>query len=242
LRKVQSEREQSITELEAKNAEVKRFAYTVFHALKNPLVTIGGFLGFVEKDALAGNSERVKADANRIREAVEKMRRLMDDLLELPRIGRLMNPQNDVPFAAIVREALRLTQGRLAECGVEVLVTDDLPMVYGDWVRPVEVVQNLVDTAAKYMGHQPQPHIEIGVWTQEGQPVFFVQDNGTGIEPRYHQKVFGLFDKLDPGSEGTGIGLALLKWIIELYGGRIWVESEGLGRGSKFCFTLPLTE
>jgi signal transduction histidine kinase len=111
--------------------------------------------------------------------------------------------------------------------------------VYVDRARLVEVLQNLVDNAAKFMGDQPEPLIEIGMRTGNKPPIFLVRDNGLGIDPHYHDKVFGLFDKLDPKSEGTGIGLALVKRIIEVHGGRIWVESAGLGHGSTFCFTLP---
>ena len=88
------------------------------------------------------------------------------------------------------------------------------------------------------MGEQVAPRIEIGVREEAGQQVFYVRDNGLGIESKYHEKVFGLFDQLDAQSEGTGVGLALVKRIIEVHGGRIWVESEGVGHGSTFCFTL----
>jgi signal transduction histidine kinase len=89
------------------------------------------------------------------------------------------------------------------------------------------------------MGDQPNPQIEIGVRNQSGEPIIFVKDNGIGIEPQYQTKIFGLFEKLDPTVEGTGIGLALVKRIVETHGGKVWVESEGLGQGSTFCFTIP---
>jgi signal transduction histidine kinase len=114
-----------------------------------------------------------------------------------------------------------------------------MPIVYGDRVRLREVFENLIDNAAKYAGDQPNPMIEIGTKEEGNELVIFVRDNGIGIEPQYQNKVFGLFDKLNPNSEGTGIGLALIKRIIETHGGRIWVESEGLGKGSMFCFTIP---
>ena len=95
-----------------------------------------------------------------------------------------------------------------------------------------------MDNAAKFMGDQPDPVIEIGQHGEEdGKPVFFIRDNGIGIAPKYHEKIFGLFNKLDPNMEGTGVGLALVKRIVEFHGGRIWVESE-LGKGATFCFTL----
>jgi PAS domain S-box-containing protein len=240
-KRVEVEREALIRELEQKNAELERFTYTVSHDLKSPLITIRGFLGYLEQDARSGNTARLQADVTRITDATDKMQRLLDELLELSRIGRKMNPPQALPFGEIVREALALVEGRLAARGVRVAVAEGLPVVRGDRARLVEVVQNLVDNAAKFMGEQPAPRIEIGMREAGGQPVFCVADNGIGIDPAYHEKVFGLFDKLDPKSEGTGIGLALVKRILEVHGGRIWVESEGLGKGAAFCFTLPLS-
>jgi signal transduction histidine kinase len=103
-------------------------------------------------------------------------------------------------------------------------------------------MQNLIDNAAKFMGDQPEPTIEIGAREEDNEWIFFVRDNGIGIETKHQQKIFGLFDKLDPRTEGTGVGLALVKRIVEVHGGRVWVESEGKGKGSMFCFTLPIIE
>ncbi len=239
LKRVTQERESLIGELEAKNAELERFTYTVSHDLKSPLITIRGFLGFLEKDAASGNLERLHADVARIADATDRMQHLLNDLLELSRVGRLMNAPEDVPFEDIAREATAQVQGRLMARGVQVKIAVGLPLVVCDRTRLVEVVQNLIDNAVKFMGDQPEPLIEIGVRYDEGTPVFFVKDNGSGIDPRYHDKIFGLFDKLDPKSEGTGVGLALVKRIITVHGGRIWLESAGLGAGTTFCFTLP---
>ena len=123
---------------------------------------------------------------------------------------------------------------------MNVFVAEDLPVVHGDRARLVEVVQNLVDNAAKFMGAQAEPRIEIGCRPGEGgELVFRVSDNGMGIDPRYKEKVFGLFEKLDAKSDGTGLGLALVKRIVELYEGKIWLESEGTEKGTCFYFTLP---
>lgn len=128
--------------------------------------------------------------------------------------------------------------GRIVERGVTVEVTKDPVLLFGDRTRLVEVFQNLVDNAVKFMGREKAPRVEIGADRVGGETVFFVRDNGIGIDPRYQPKLFGLFEKLDPGSDGTGIGLALVKRIVEVHGGRIWVESEGPGKGTTFRFTL----
>ncbi|MEP7137686.1 MAG: PAS domain S-box protein [Chloroflexota bacterium] len=238
-RQAVAEREKLMTEMEAKNEELERFTYTVSHDLKSPLVTINGFLGYLEIDAASGNMERLKKDTQRIQEAVNKMQRLLNELLELSRIGRMMNAPENVPFTDLAREAMDIVHGQLEARGVTVQTQPNLPRIHGDRQRLTEVLQNLLDNAVKYMGAQPSPLIEIGQrGEQDGKPVFFVRDNGMGIAPEYHERVFGLFNKLDAKSEGTGVGLALVKRIIEVHGGRIWVESE-LGHGSTFLFTLP---
>jgi PAS domain S-box-containing protein len=226
-------------ELAAKNAELERFTYTVSHDLKSPLITIRGFMGFLEKDAETGNLDRLRDDLARITQATDKMQRMLNELLELSRVGRMMNAPQRVSLDSIAREAVLLVEGRLNARGVKVSVAPNLPEVWVDRARLVEVLQNLIDNAVKFMGRQAEPRIEIGRRDAEDLPVFFVRDNGMGIDPRYHDRVFGLFDKLDPKSEGIGVGLALVKRIIEVHGGRIWVESDGPGHGATFCFTLP---
>lgn len=234
-------RKQLISELENKNAELERFTYTVSHDLKSPLFTIRGFLGYLEQDAFSGNQARLKSDIQRITDATEKMQRLLNELLELSRVGRLKNESTYFPFADLAREALELVQGRIMARGIRVSIEPNLPMVYGDHPRLTEVLQNLLDNASKFMGDQADPQIEIGCQGQDaerGMPVFYVRDNGIGISAQHYDRVFGLFNKLDPKTEGTGIGLALVKRIIEVHRGRIWVESEA-GKGTTFFFTLP---
>lgn len=234
-------RKNLIVELENKNAELERFTYTVSHDLKSPLFTIRGFLGYLEQDALKGDRERLHSDIQRISEATDKMHRLLNELLELSRIGRIKNESTTIPFEEITREAAELVAGRLMERKVLLELEPGLPAVYGDRPRLVEVMQNLLDNAAKFMGNQEQGKIHVG-WLdgdqEAGQSIFLVGDNGAGIASEHFERIFGLFNKLDPRSEGTGIGLALVKRIIEVHGGRIWVESE-IGKGTTFFFTLP---
>jgi len=145
-----------------------------------------------------------------------------------------------ISFDELARDAVELVHGTIMEHRVAVHIDTGMPNVYGDKQRLLEVVQNLVDNAAKFMGDQPAPRIEIGVTedTDSSMLIFHVRDNGIGIPSEHHERVFGLFNKLDVKSDGTGIGLALVKRIVEVHGGRIWVQSE-LGKGTTFYFTLP---
>ena len=239
LQEKYAELQKLLEELETKNAELERFTYTVSHDLKSPLVTIKGFLGYIEQDAATSNTERLKGDIRRISDAVETMRQLLNDLLEFSRVGRIINPSETISFEELAREAVALVQGGIMERNIEVRIASGMPAVFGDKRRLLEVLQNLIDNAAKFMGGQKSPQIEIG-WEGEKdeKSVFFVRDNGVGIAPRYHEQVFGLFNKLNPDVEGTGIGLTLAKRIVEVHDGRIWVESE-VGKGATFYFTLP---
>jgi signal transduction histidine kinase len=229
-------------ELEASSAELERFTYVVSHDLKSPLVTIRGFLAYVERDARAGDLDRLESDLGRIRVATDRMGRLLEDLLELSRTGRIDRPHEDVPLEGVVREARALVSGLLSARGVRVEVDEPLPVVRGDRQRLVELVQNLLENTAKFMGDQKDPVVRIGARTEgagAGQATLFVRDNGIGIDPAHHGRVFELFHRLDPRIEGTGLGLALARRIVETHGGRIWLESAGVGHGSTFCFSLP---
>jgi PAS domain S-box-containing protein len=226
-------------ELESRNAEMERFVYTVSHELRSPLISVGGVLGFLKKDLEIGDAEVVGNDLKLIGSAVTRMDKLLGETLELSRVGRVANPTENVPFGEIVSEALAQAAERIRSNNVEISVGEDWPVVYADRMRLVEVLVNLIENSVKYMGNQPRPRIEIGYKLDGSLPVFFVRDNGIGIDPSQHDKVFELFYKVGGTTEGTGAGLAIVKRIIEVLGGRIWIESE-LGKGCTICFTLPL--
>jgi len=234
-----TERKHLISQLEANNAELERFTYTVSHDLRNPLVTIKGFLGMLDKDIRENKQDKIQTDFRRIGDAADKMDELLTDLLELSRIGRVVNPPEKVDLVTLTQEALELLDARIRSKNVTVTVSPNLPTLYCDRLRLREVLENLMTNAAKYMGDQPDPIIEIGTRNDKGEMIIFVKDNGIGVDSKYHTRIFNLFEKLNPTIEGTGIGLALIKRIIEVHGGKIWVESEGLGKGSTFCFTIP---
>lgn len=243
LRKAHDELEMRVKdrteELARKNTEMERFIYTVSHDLRTPLISVSGLLGFIRQDAENGDLNQMRADLQMANGAVTKMHQLLMETLELSRIGRVVNPPEDVPFGEIVEDALGQTDEKIRLKGVKVSVDQNLPAVHVDRMRITEVLVNLIENSIKYMGLQTNPEIEIGQIIDGKDRIFFVRDNGIGIDSGQQDKVFELFYKVDKKSEGTGAGLAIVKRIIEVHGGKIWIKSE-LGEGSTFCFTLPL--
>jgi len=226
--------------LEAKIQELERFAYTVSHDLRSPLMTISGFVSLLERDLQTGNAERVEHDKSRIRSGVESMGRLLDDLLRISRAGKVLSEQHTVPLSEPARRAVQMATAQQSEPKIDIVIASDLPTAHADPGRLQQVFQNLVENAVKYMGDQNQPQIRIASRQDQTETVVFVQDNGMGIDPADHNKIFEVFERLDTDrSSGSGIGLAVVQRIIEAHKGRVWVESAGRGQGSTFCFVLP---
>jgi signal transduction histidine kinase len=228
-----------LKELEAKNNELERFTYTISHDLRSPLSAIMGYASLLRKNLEASKAEKAERDLKQIEKGVTMMDHLLTDTLALSRIGRVANPPEDTSFGEIVQEALEQTTEQIKSSGVEVSVADDFPTVHVDRMRIAEVLVNLITNSINYMGQQPHPKMNIGYHVDSEETVFFVKDNGIGIDKSHHEKVFELFYKTDKNSKGTGAGLAIVKRIIEVHGGRIWIESEK-GKGCTVYFTLPV--
>jgi len=128
---------------------------------------------------------------------------------------------------------------QIKSSGIEISLAEEFPVVHVDRMRVMEVLVNLIENSINYMGEQHDPKIEIGYRIEKGETVFFVRDNGIGIDPSQHEKVFELFYQVETNNRGTGVGLAIVKRIIEMHKGRIWIESER-GKGCTVCFTLPV--
>jgi signal transduction histidine kinase len=237
-RTAELERERLLLELQEKNRELERFARTVSHDLKSPLITIRGFLEVLE-DERKSVSERGSQAIDRINSAARTMVDLLDELLELARVGRLVSPSEQFPFGALARSAVDQVAGRIVKNGIHVDIMRDMPYVYADQIRLLQVLQNLLENSAKFMGRSSNPRIEIGAIERPTDVLCHVRDNGIGIDPRHLDRIFGVFDRLERGVEGSGLGLAIVKRIIEAHGGQVWADSEGPGTGATIYFTLP---
>lgn len=242
IRQSREEREQLISDLEAKNQEMESFTYTVSHDLKSPLVTIQNFSGLIQRDLEKGNSERAQHDIERVKAASRKMYQMLEDLLALSRAGHLIGQGEPVAITPLAEEVVELLSGPIAEANAQVVVAQGMPVVFGDALRLRTLIQNLVENGIKFSAEEGTPRIDVG-WrpAKDDHPdIFFVADQGQGIAERDRETIFDLFNKLDTTSAGSGIGLALAQRIVAVHRGQIWAESAGLGRGSTICFTLRL--
>lgn len=232
-------RETLIRHLEETNTELKQFTYTVSHDLKSPLITIKGFLGMLAEDLANQDEEAVKEDLSIIGSAANGMKQLLDDLLELSRIGRSGKTRTVVVLKDVLSEAITLLAGEIEARGADVQFDTGELAIYADSVQVRQVMQNLIDNAIKH-NRDEHPEVRINA-TEDGDGFILIEvtDNGPGVAKEFQDRVFQLFDKLDPDSGGSGVGLAIVKRIIEYHGGTVKLESAGPGLGCKFIIRLP---
>ena len=226
-----------LDELSAKAGELEQFSHTVSHDLKTPLTAIGGFAQLLKTQLSKGDFSQVDYCSTRIMDVTMKMERRLDDLLKLAKQGRIIEPTEAIDLKELIDETVLMMSKRIDDNNISVEVALGLPTILGDRVRLLEVVEILMDNAIKYIGNPPN-EICVDFRIEDTETVFLIKDNGVGIDPAQSDVVFELFRRLDNRSDGDGAGLAIAKRIINAHGGQIWVESEGVDKGSCFCFTL----
>ncbi len=226
-------------ELERKNGELESFVYTVSHDLKSPVVSLRWVVGMFEEDCGGLLDDTAKGYLERMKTNTRNMEQLITDLLELSRIGRITGPPEDVSVARLLGELLERDRQRIEAKKIRIRLAPQFPTLRGERRRLMQVFDNLLSNAIKFMGDQPNPQIEVG-WRDQGVSVeFYVRDNGIGIDPQFHEKIFQIFQRIQEIEvEGTGVGMTIVKKIVEQVGGRVWVESEK-GKGATFYFTWP---
>jgi PAS domain S-box-containing protein len=237
-KQARQDRERLVAELTTRNAEMENFVYTISHDLKAPLVTIGGFAKLLAKDLERGDRQRGQESVEEIRKAADGMQQLIEDLLLLSRTGQIEGVPEDVDLEALLSDIQTLCASLIQRERATLRVVSPLPKVHVDRTRFGQVLQNLLDNAVKFHREGVDPVIEIGAKRNGGETRLFVRDNGIGIEKRYQEKIFGLFQRLETNREGTGVGLTIARRIVEQHEGRLMVESEP-GKGSIFWITLP---
>ncbi len=227
--------------LEEKNREMESFLYSISHDLKSPVISIHGFSAALLKEHAEKLGEEARFYIERIKKNAELMERLISDLLELSRIGRVTHTAQKVDLRMLV-SGICEDMGRRSKEKKISFVVGELPVVHCEKDRITQLFINLIDNAVKYIGSPEEPKIEVACEDKGDEWQFYVRDNGIGIPREYHAKLFQMFERI-PGEgardiAGTGLGLAIVKKIVELHRGRVWVESE-VGKGSTFYFTLP---
>jgi light-regulated signal transduction histidine kinase (bacteriophytochrome) len=228
-------------ELQRSNRELERFAAVASHDLKEPLVTVGGFLALLKRRNEGALDPEAICHIRFALESVERMERLILDLLEYSRAGTHARPFQMIDASVILEITLKNLAGTLHSKGA--LVTHDpLPEIVADSTQIVQLFQNLICNAVKFC-RKEKPRIHVSAVRNGRELIFSVRDNGIGIAPEHTEEIFAAFRRLHDGNEfpGTGLGLATCAKIVERHCGRIWVESNP-GEGSTFCFTIPVME
>lgn len=225
-------------ELARSNEQLKEFAYVASHDLKEPLRTVTSYLQLLEKHSAGSMDDRGKKYMQSALAGADQMRQLIEDLLVYSRVGTAGKPFQQVDFGEVLAGVLKRLEFSIQESKAEVQV-GRMPLLYADPQQMAQVFQNLIGNALKFHGVQP-PIVQIDARQDGSEWLFLVRDNGIGIEPRFYERIFVIFQRLHTRNEypGTGIGLAVCKNIIQRHGGRIWVESQP-DKGSTFFFTIP---
>lgn len=237
-KKVEAERERLLAELAARNVEMESFIYTISHDLKTPLITINGFASVLAQMLPRGDTPEARDSLAEIAKAAEVMKKHIEDLLTLSRIGRVVAEMNALSMDVFLTEVLSNFAQRLRSANGRVELAPDLPTLLVARDGFIRVFSNLLDNAIKYRRPEAPLVIEIGWRHDAGEIRLFVRDNGQGIKPQFQHRIFGLFQRADSRTEGTGVGLAISKRVVETHGGTMWVESQP-GQGSTFWIGLP---
>jgi light-regulated signal transduction histidine kinase (bacteriophytochrome) len=227
--------------IEKHKDELESFVYTASHDLKAPVVSIYGMASVLMEDYGEKLDQQGKHYLERLMSNAGFMEQLITDLLEFSRVGRREEKPETLNAEEIIKSVLDQCYTSIKTRSVKVTCLTPLPSIFFDRTRLIQVFLNLISNSIKFMGEQSQPMVEIGGQSTEQFVEFYVKDNGIGIDPQHHHLIFGVFQRLkEVDVEGTGVGLAVVKKIVDLAKGKIWFESKK-GAGTTFFFRLPIT-
>ncbi|MHC4182035.1 MAG: sensor histidine kinase, partial [Planctomycetota bacterium] len=228
-------------ELKQVNKELEDFVYIVSHDLKEPLFAIGGYTSRLSKIYEDTLDDKGKLYINRIKVNIEKMSQKIQEIMEVLKIGRITYNFKNNNIEVIIKDVVKTLEGRISKNKINIVIQNNLPIVLCDERRMKDVLSNLIINAIKFMGEDKQRQVKIGCDKNGSYYKFYVEDTGIGIEEEYREQIFKIFRRLkEIETEGTGVGLAIVKKVVEQHKGRIWIESPVKdGKGTRFCFTIP---
>ncbi|MCB9606767.1 MAG: PAS domain-containing protein [Polyangiaceae bacterium] len=238
-RSMENQLQSTNRELERSNADLERFAYVASHDLQEPLRMVAMYTELLGERYSGQLDDKAQKYIDYAMDGAQRMRRLIDDLLLFSRVQSSAQPASPTALGAVVDEALELLAARIEETGARIDF-DDLPTVSADPAQLRQVLTNLIGNALKYLPPDTIPEVRIRAEREDSGWVISVKDNGLGVDPAHHARIFEIFQRLHARDAypGTGIGLAIVKRVVERHGGRVWLESE-LGAGATFYFSLP---
>jgi chemotaxis family two-component system sensor kinase Cph1 len=227
--------------LKRSNAELEQFAYAASHDLREPLRTVASFVKLLERRYKGKLDEKADEFIAFTIDGINRIEALLSDLLEFSRLGTRARNMRHINAAVALEKAIYDLGSAIEGSGAKITY-DQLPVVVANESQIARLFQNLIGNSIKFRGEK-KPKIHVSAEQKENEWVFSVRDNGIGIDPQFDKRIFVVFQRLHTRQEyeGTGMGLSFCKKIVDLHGGRIWVESE-LGKGSTFYFTLPVRE
>lgn len=245
LKQAEGKLAEQSNELRRSNAELEHFAYVASHDLRQPLRMISSFTNLLNKRLEDKLDEEARKMLGFVTKGAERMDQLLVSLLQYSRVGRKGEPRQSVNSRASAEEALSFLQPQIQETQAEVVFLEaNWPDVYASPDEMTRLFQNLINNALKYQLPGVPPRVELSCQAEGDNWLFCISDQGIGIDPSQFERLFKIFQRLHTSEEyeGSGIGLAICRKIVERQGGEIWVESEGKGKGCRFLFTLPVQE
>jgi light-regulated signal transduction histidine kinase (bacteriophytochrome) len=238
FKEIENKLQRQAFELQRSNEDLEQFAYAASHDLQEPLRMVSSYVHLIERKIGETLSDDVKEFMFFAIDGVKRMQELINDILEYSRVERKGKPFDEIKLNNVIKAVKFNLQKVIADNDAELIYPEELPVIKADYSQITSLFQNLVDNAIKFRNNN-KPIIEIGFTEQKNKYTFFVKDNGIGIEKKYYERIFVIFQRLNNRNEypGTGIGLSICKKIVERHGGKIWVESEE-GKGTTFYFEL----
>jgi len=229
-------------EIKNKEAKLEKYINIISHDFKSPIITIKGFIELIDIDIKNNKKDKLDNYICFIKDSADKLLAQLNGLLKLSRLKKITGKNQKIDLNNLLSEDINSLKFLDKTDGVNIEIDYKLPMIYGNKDLIKELFHQLIDNSIKYTDKQENKLIKIGSKEKNNEYLIFINDNGIGIEPKNFDRIFNIFEKLDNNNKDPGIGLTIAKEIIDFHGGRIWVESDGLGKGCTFNFTIPKSQ